>query len=83
MRHMRTAFTAGLAVLLLTACGKKDEAPPSEAPVAEEAAPIEAAPVEAPPAGTTPPGPPPDENWGRAPSPAGPDVTAETALTSP
>lgn len=57
---MRNAFVAmGLAaVLILAACGKKEEAapaapeaaPPAEAAPAPEAAPAEAAPAEAPPA---------------------------------
>ena len=46
MRHSTTAFAVALAVLLLAACAKKEEAPVAEAPAAEQAAPVEAAPVE-------------------------------------
>ena len=62
MRHTTTAFAAALAILLLSACAKKDEAP-AEAPAYEQAAPVDTAPAEPAPMDAAPTDPPPaDEN---------------------
>jgi hypothetical protein len=46
MRNLTTAFAAALAVLLLSACAKKEEAPPADSPLVKGSAPVETAPSE-------------------------------------
>jgi len=62
MRHMTAAFAAALAVFLLTACAKKEEAPPAEAPVVEQAAPVDTAPAEPAPVDAAPAEPAPTDD---------------------